>query len=533
MDGLSIAASLVEVRRVAEGAVVRTIHEPQPGVFLLGVFGAGQHTILLSPRNADVHCTTLSFRNPERPSSFVMQLRKHLRGARIRSIRQTGWERTLFLEAIRDDAGTRHEGRLVAELTGLRGNLLLLDAEGVILGSFRSDPRNPVGRPYVPLPPQEKRDPRAVTIDVLAGLLALDTSARALARGLDGVGRRTAEDLVLLAAALPSDLSEAFRVRDALDAVLSCIDQPRPHFDPSTGTATFYPPPARAEVAASFGDALDRALRDGAAETASDEDRSTRDRILRAMARDTRIARALRQWLDAAETAGELRRRADFLMLHAPDLGRGTTAVSGEDPAGGERLSFALAPRMNGMENARSLYKKARKLDRGRPTVAARLAHVEANLTRWQEALAAVDAGRDIDPDLDDVLAPRSSKKQAAPASSPRQFDVDGFMILVGRSARQNDELMRRARPDDLWLHARDVAGSHVVVCRNRRAEIPPHVIEAAARLAARYSKADRRGKVAVVCAEARHVRKPRGGAPGLAIVTGESTLTVDLQENP
>lgn len=220
-------------------------------------------------------------------------------------------------------------------------------------------------------------------------------------------------------------------------------------------------------------------------------------------------------------------------MLHAADLGRGTIAVSGEDPAGGERLSFALAPRMNGMENARALYKKARKLDRGRPTVAARLAHVEANLARWREALVTIESGRDVDPDLVDALAPRSRGKRAAAPSSPRQFDVDGFMILVGRSARQNDELMRRARPDDLWLHARDVAGSHVVVCRNGRSEIPSHVIEAAAQLAARHSKADRRGKVAVVCTEARHVRKPRGGAPGLAIVKNESTLTVELRETP
>ena len=533
MDGLSIAASLVEVRRAAEGAVVRTVHEPQPGVFLLGVFGAGQHTILLSPRNADVHCTELSFRNPERPSSFVMQLRKHLRGGRIRSIHQTGWERALSLETIRDDAGTRHEGRLVAELTGLRGNLLLLDAEDAVLGSLRNDPRNPVGHPYVPLAPQEKRDPRTITVEVLADLLAADTSARALARGLDGVGRRTAEDLVLLAAVLPTDLPEAFRVRDALDAVLASIEQPRPHFDASTGAATFYPPPTPAAPTVSFGEALDRSTRSGAAESPTDEDRSMRDQLLRAMARDTRTARALRQWLDAAETAGELRRRADFLMLHAPDLGRGTTAVSGEDPAGGERLSFALAPRMNGMENARAFYKKARKLDRGRPTVAARLARVEANLTQWREALAAVESGRDIDPALADALAPRSRGKQAAAPSSPRQFDVDGFMILVGRSAKQNDELMRRARPDDLWLHARDVAGSHVVVCRRGRAEIPSNVVDAAARYAARYSKADRRGKVAVVCTEARHVKKPRNGAPGLAIVTNESTLTVDLRETP
>ncbi len=531
MDGLAIAASLVEIRRVAEGAVVRTVHEPRPGVFLLGVFGIGQHTLLFSPRTADIHCTGLAFRNPERPSSFVMQLRKHLRGARIRAIRQASWERTVSLAAVRSEEGERYESTLVAELTGVRGNLLLLDSEGVVLGSLRRDPRNPVGRPYTPVLAQEKQDPATVTVEALAGLLASDTPARALAHGLHGVGRRTAEDLVLLAAALTDGADEPARIKAALDAVVADVEHPRPHFDASLGTATFYPPPGASVPATSFGQALDLTTHDGAAADTEDAERSLRDGILQAMARATRTAKALHQWLDAADTAAELRRRADFLMLHAADLGRGATAVAGEDPVDGSWLAFSLAPRLNGMENARVLYKKARKLDRGRPTVMARLHRIEANLAKLRGALDDLDAGREVDDAILDAPSSRGRERQEPSASSPRQFVVDGYTILVGRSAKQNDELMRRARPRDLWLHARDVAGSHVIVCVDGRDATPPQVVEAAARLAARYSKADRRGKVAVTCAEARHVRKPRGGAPGLAIVTNESTLTVELQE--
>ncbi len=552
MDGLSIAASLVEVRRVAEGAVVRSVHEPETGVFLFGVFGAGEHTILLSPRHADVHCTGLSFRNPARPSSFVMQLRKHLKGARVRSICQSGWERTLTLDAVRVDAGTRYETRLVAELTGLRGNLLLLDKESAVIGALRRDPRNPIGQPYAPLPAQEKRDPQAVAVEVLAELLATDTPARALARGVDGVGRQTAADLVAIAAAR-GGADDPERIREALDVLVACVASPRPHVLAEFGAATFYPPPAATDAVptASFGEALDAASRryiagdrrtglsregaavpseavPGARELAPDA-RTLRDQVLAAIGRAARTERALRQWLDAAEMAAELRRRANFLLLHAADLGRGTTAVAGEDLASGERLSFALAPRLTGMENAQAMFKKARKLDRGRPTVEARLGRMQADLVRLREALAAVDAGREIDPAIDEILMPRRRGKQAPAPSSPRRFEVDGHTILVGRSAAQNDTLMREARPDDLWLHARDVAGSHVVVSRNGGAEIPLPVVEEAARLAARYSKSDRRGKVAVVCAEARYVRKPKRGAPGLAIVTNESTLTVEL----
>jgi len=556
MDGLAIAASLVEVRRAAEGAIIRSIHEPEPGSFLVGVFGAGNHAILLSPRAASLHVTRLAYRNPERPSSFVMQLRKHLRGARITRIRQSGWDRSVELIGVRNEGGHRTEASLVVELTGLRGNVLLLNGGRTVLGALRQDPRNPTGHLYAPLPEQPKSDPRTVALDALAQILASDIPARALARALDGVGRRTSEDLVAMASAL-GRADEPLYVKDALEFLLSCVDTPRPYADPLLGVATFYPPrPGAVEAEgahpSSFGDALDLIARRSLArrnpqgptqagtsprtamprEVADATMRAARDGLLAAIGRASRTQRALAQWLEAAKDAPEMRRRADFLLLHAADIGRGTTRVAGLDPASGVPVTFPVVARMNGMENAQALYKKARKLDRGRPTVQARLERIDRELVRLQTALADLDAGHDVDESLLEKTRARATQKTVVAPSGPRRFDIEGFVVLVGRSAAQNDELMRRARPDDLWLHARDVAGSHVVVCRKGEGEIPRTVLEEAARLAARYSKGDRRGKVAVVWTEARHVRKPRRGAPGLAIVTNESTLTVELTDS-
>ncbi len=532
MDGLAIAASLVEIRRVAEGGLVRTVHEPRPGLFLLGVYGTGHCALLVSPREAMIRCTSLSFRNPERPSSFVMQVRKYLRGARIRSIRQHGWERAVSIDVLRQEGGDRHEAMLVAELTGLRGNLLLLES-GLVIGSLRRDPRNPIGQPYSPLVPQEKEDPRSLSVETLRRILSSDSPARALASGIDGVGRQTAEDLVAFAGVPADDEEWPARVADAIRSVLARIADPEPHADVGRGRAMFYPPPGPSLPADSFSEALDRCAGTRAAEAAVAEDRPLREQILHQIGRHIRTVTALRQWLAGADAAHELRQHADFLMLHAVDLGRGTTAVEGTDLTRDRRLSFSVSPRRNGIENAQDFYKKARKLDRGRPTVSARLRRIEADLTRWEAALRDLDSGRGADIATKDHAGQRARQGPPPAASSPRQFDVDGYVVLVGRSAAQNDELMRRARPHDLWLHARDVAGSHVIVCSKERSETPPHVVLEAARLAARYSKADRRGKVAVVCAEARHVRKPRRGAPGLAIVKNSSTLTVELEETP
>lgn len=101
--------------------------------------------------------------------------------------------------------------------------------------------------------------------------------------------------------------------------------------------------------------------------------------------------------------------------------------------------------------------------------------------------------------------------------STYRVFEVEGFEILVGRSARDNDTLsLRVARPTDLWLHAAGVPGSHVVVRRGEGPDVPRSVLERAAELAAWHSRArNARGKVPVHWCEARDVSKARGAPAG------------------
>lgn len=102
-------------------------------------------------------------------------------------------------------------------------------------------------------------------------------------------------------------------------------------------------------------------------------------------------------------------------------------------------------------------------------------------------------------------------------AEGYRRFELDGFEILVGKGARDNDRLtFRVAKPRDWWLHASGYAGSHVIVKVGVADEVPRHVLEHAAALAAYHSKArDAGGKVAVHLCRASDVRKPRGAPAG------------------
>jgi predicted ribosome quality control (RQC) complex YloA/Tae2 family protein len=124
----------------------------------------------------------------------------------------------------------------------------------------------------------------------------------------------------------------------------------------------------------------------------------------------------------------------------------------------------------------------------------------------------------------------KSKPRKEAGVKRPRPLlDRDGNAVYVGHSGRQNDLVtFDLAGPDDTWLHARGVAGSHVIVrWRSPRAEEDPETIEAAAALAAYYSAARDSGSVEVDVTRRRHVRKIKGAGPGMVTYRQERTIAV------
>jgi predicted ribosome quality control (RQC) complex YloA/Tae2 family protein len=143
------------------------------------------------------------------------------------------------------------------------------------------------------------------------------------------------------------------------------------------------------------------------------------------------------------------------------------------------------------------------------------------------DSLLAIQAGF---PDRNQGKQGSGAKQRIAAEEPPgiRKIAYRGWEILVGRSAAGNDLLTTKfARPDDLWLHAEGLPGSHVLVRNPARTEVPPDILLKAAALAARYSKGRAAGKVSVTYTHARFVRKPRGAKPGLVTLSQRRTMMV------
>jgi predicted ribosome quality control (RQC) complex YloA/Tae2 family protein len=526
MDGLAIAASLGEMRKAVLGGLIRTVHQPSRDTFVLHVFAASSCRVLISPRDALVHLTARALPNPQTPSGFVMLLRKHLRGGRLVGIWQRGLDRVVAFEIERRDGSRGVRVELVAELAGLRGGLLLV-RDGVVLGASRRSDRNRPGERYAELPPQRKLAPGTVSAGDIERLLGDPRPAWAMAREVDGIGRQTAEDILRAAETGGAAEPLAERVRREMTRVVGCAGEPRGFVDAMAALARFYPLPELSEPIGSFSEALDL-VADLPPSKASAEAGRTRTHLLREIARRERTAARLREWLGRAEDADRLRHEADLLLIHAHELPRSSSGALVVDPESGREIRVSLDPALSPIENAQRLHRRAKRMRRGRPQVGDRLARIEREIGELRSGLEAIDVGDEIPEEVADLLPKVEGREKKTRTPSRRQLTIGGFTVLVGRSARENDDLLRDAAPDDVWMHARGVAGSHVIVRRGGRVEIPLDVLRKAAGLAAHHSKARGERRVAVTVAAAKHVRKPRGAPPGLAIVEAEDTLTVD-----
>lgn len=255
-----------------------------------------------------------------------------------------------------------------------------------------------------------------------------------------------------------------------------------------------------------------------------------RGRVLRAR---RRIDRLEEEVTDAAPGAAHLRRSADLLLAQTHAVPRGSTRARLSDFEGGE-LEIELDPALDAVGNARHLYAEAKRRERAAERIPELLRQARAEYDRLRASLDAAERGELSASELQLIAGPaRGGARPSASASSlpyRRYRTTGGLEVRVGRNRGANDELtFHHSAPDDIWLHARDVAGSHVVLRWGRKDANPParDLAEAAA-LAALRSRARTSGTVAVDWTRRKYVRKPRKAPPGRVALERARTLFVE-----
>lgn len=198
-----------------------------------------------------------------------------------------------------------------------------------------------------------------------------------------------------------------------------------------------------------------------------------------------------------------------------------------EDYLNGKRVTIKLDPKKSVVENAGRYFQKAKN-----QLIESRQLENLVGITRFEiaqleEKIASIQATNQLK--LLRKLAEKTITVQEFPF---RRWTRSGLEIWMGKNARQNDELLRQVHKDDIWLHARNHSGSHVVI-RSAGKKVPQPVLEAAACWAAWHSKGKTENLCAVMYTQRKFVRKPKGALPGAVIVEKESTLLVHPSPPP
>lgn len=267
------------------------------------------------------------------------------------------------------------------------------------------------------------------------------------------------------------------------------------------------------------------------------------DAVEKALKRLLRRMAAVRQDLAEAGQAEEMERTGNSLLaqLHAvPSGAEEVELMDVYDMAGREKMRVRLDPRRTPVENASWYLKNARKFQRRCLVLPGRLARSEQQLrvlADFQEKLQG-EKEADLEPierwltenGMVREKTAQGSRRKTEQAHPRRYRTSTGWSVWAGRNNRENDLLTHRlTAQNDLWFHAHGYSGSHVVLRREGRKEEPSaRTIEEAARIAAYWSKGKTARRVPVVYTLAKYVSKPRGGAPGQAVLRREKTIMVE-----
>jgi predicted ribosome quality control (RQC) complex YloA/Tae2 family protein len=552
-DGLFTRMMTKELAEALAGGRIGKIYQPSKNEVLLIVRSKGKNVKLLlsaHPVYARIQLTEEEYVHPKEPPMFCMVLRKHLEGAVIEKIEQRGLDRVVLIHIKgRNEIGDPVRKQLIIELMGKHSNIVLTDGEsGTIIDSIKhvSHAVNRYravlpGQSYRFPPEQDKTDPLACSetdivsqIDFNAGKIDAQLVSRFL-----GISPLFAKEVVHLAG-LPNretvpkaflSLTDKIKRGDIRPALMKREDKEFFYLFPLEhvgGERVYFK---------TLSELLDRyyfekAERDRVKQIAGDLERFIKKEFEK---NERKREKLQREWKES-EKSGEYQLYGELLTANLHLAEKGMKEITVTNYYTGKPLTIPLDADKSPSENAQAYFRKYQKAKNAREAVKTQLEQTEKELeylSLLHEQIRMASA-KDLDEIKEELAeqgylkekAGRKEKpgKKAAPA--PEQFLAsDGTPILVGKNNKQNEYLtMRLARKEEVWLHAKNVPGSHVVI---RSSEPSEETLLEAAHLAAYYSKARNSGNVDVDYTKVKYVRKPTGAKPGFVIYDHQKTVRV------
>ncbi|MGN7478656.1 Rqc2 family fibronectin-binding protein [Solibacillus silvestris] len=549
-DGLFTRSMSKELQGLTSGRITK-IYQPNALEVVLQIRASGRNAKLLfsiHPSYSRVHITEQSIENPADPPMFCMLLRKHIEGGFISSIAQDAFERVITFEIdSKNEIGDAVKRKLIIEVMGRHSNLLLIDAENdKIIDSLKHLPPSMnsyrtvlPGQQYIAPPKQQKVALTSLSDEEIKQFFSKQASSKEIVEQFAGFS--------------PLHANELLHRISTTDVVTACrqlmneiVTGAHPTYVEQDGKSYFSPTNLThlSGAAANYntlGELLDRvffarAKRDRVKQQAGDLERWLQNELNKLKLKQKK----LKQDFERAQNLEQFQLYGELLMANLYNFSKGAEFVDIENyySENAETVRIPISPRKTPIENAQSYYIKYNKaktalimIEEQQQKAADDINYLEMLTQQVQQASPA-----DIEEIREELaeqglLRIRQAKRKKKPTKpEPEKFvSSTGVAISVGKNNKQNDYLtFKIGKRNDIWLHTKDIPGSHVVI----HAEDPDETtLKEAAILSAYFSKARESSSVPVDYTEIRHVKKPNGAKPGFVIYFEQKTLYVTPDE--
>ena len=552
-DGIVTRAMVRELQdRILLGKIEK-VYQPEADELVFHIHTKNGNVKLLASvgsAHARVCFITENPVNPPAPLAFCMLLRKHLQGGRITEITQKDSERIIeiSLETL-NELGFTISKKLIFEIMGKHSNIVLVDiASGKIIDSIKrvSFDVNRVrqilpGMIYQYPPAQDKIPFLEISAEQLE---ALPADGKAILRSVGGIAPAFAEELALRAGVQRSGY---------LSDVLAAIESPnhadaRVYLDESGAPIDFYPV-ALSELEESCTvqhfDDLSSAMEFyfGKKESSNQGRQKSHDLIRSVNALLDKMylkKKRLSEDLLKAENSEDLRLYGELLTANIHLIQPGMKSVEVTNYYDGSTLSIPLDVKLSPSKNAQHYFKKYGKSKTAIKEKQIQLDENEAEIKYLESVLSFLENTDDV-AEIESIRAElvetgyvrrrrqAGGFKEKKYKPAPYRYTLsNGMSVLVGRNNKENDILtFKTAGNKDLWLHTKDIPGSHVIV-QSGGVELDEEAVWEAAAIAAYHSKARTSENVPVDYVQIKYVKKPAGAKPGMVIFTNNRTVYVN-----
>ena len=535
-DGFFLHHMVEELRTELLNGRIQKINQPFDQELVLQIRSNRQsHRLLLSahPVFGRIQLTETTFENPAQPSTFIMVLRKYLQGAVIESIEQIENDRIVEITVSnKNEIGDNIQATLIIEIMGKHSNILLVDKSNhkileVIkhIGFSQNSYRTLLpGATYIAPPSTDALNPFTIKDEKLFEILQTqELTAKNLQGIFQGIGRDTASELEnLLVNEKLSKFRNFFKQETnpcLTDKSFSCVPFSNTiddHFSSlSQLLDVFY---------------KDKAERDRVKQQASELIR----RVENELQKNRQKLKKQEKELLATENAEEFRQKGELLTTFLHQVPNDQDQVVLDNYYTNQPITIALDKALTPNQNAQKYFKRYQKLKEAVKYLTELIEETKSTILYLESVETVLNqAGLDEIAEIREELIQtgfirRRQREKIQKRKKPEKYLAsDGkTIILVGRNNLQNDELtFKMARKEELWFHAKNIPGSHVVISGNLNPS--DEVKTDAAELAAYYSKGRLSNLVQVDMIEVKKLNKPTGGKPGFVTYTGQKTLRV------